>query len=313
MSTSIVTLLTFISASLLAISVGSLAYDYFFRYRLTIRERLKQLSSDNEEEALNLFKNLRQLSGSKDAVRETWASWLERLHVQAGVEWSISAFSARSLGGVLCVALLGFIGGWWLSVVCAPFGLLLPLALLVVQRRNRQRKLSRQLPEAFQMISRAVRAGQTIPAAMQIIAHDFDPPVCDEFRLCYEQQNLGISRETALKQLAGRTGSMELQLFVVALLVQAKSGGDLVELLENLANMNRKRLKLADRVRALTGEGRMQAIVLTILPIISFIGVIVLSPEYAKILLDRPWMLLCTAIAQLVGTLWVRRIVSFEY
>jgi tight adherence protein B len=312
-SSSIISLLTFISASLLAVSVGSLAYDYFFRYRLTIRERLKQLSSDDEEESLSLFKNLRQLSDSDDAIRESWASWLEKLHVQAGVEWSMSSFATRSVGGVLGVALMGLLGGWWLSILCAPFGLLVPLALLVVQRRNRQRKLSRQLPEAFEMISRAVRAGQTIPAAMQIIAQDFDPPVSDEFRLCYEQQNLGISRETALKQLARRTGSMELQIFVVALLVQAKSGGDLVELLDNLANMNRKRLKLAERVRALTGEGRMQAIVLTILPVIAFIGVLVLSPDYAKILLDRPWMLLCTAVAQLIGTLWVRRIVSFEY
>jgi tight adherence protein B len=313
MSTSFVSLLTFISATLLAVSVGSLAYDYFFRYRLTIRERLKQLSSDDEEEGLSLFKDLKRLSNSDDDIRESWEEWLERLHVQAGAKWSLSSFAMLSLGGGLGVALLGFLGSWWLSILCAPFGLCLPLVLLLVQRRIRRRRLSRQLPEAFEMISRAVRAGQTIPAAMQIIAQDFDPPVCDEFRLCYEQQNLGISRETALKQLARRTGSMELQIFVVALLIQAKSGGDLVELLDNLASMNRKRLKLAERVRALTGEGRMQAIVLTILPVIAFIGVIVLSPDYAKILLDRPSMLLCTAVAQLVGTLWVRRIVSFDY
>src|SRR6478752_4069624 len=180
MSSSIVSLLTFISASLLAISVGSLAYDYFFRYRLTIRERLKQISSGDEEEGLSLFKDLRRLSNSQDEVRESWKEWLERLHVQAGAKWSSSSFALLSLGGGLGVALLGFLGSWWLSVLCTPPGLCLPLALLLVQRRIRQRKLSRQLPEAFEMISRAVRAGQTIPAAMQIIAQDFDPPVCDE-------------------------------------------------------------------------------------------------------------------------------------
>lgn len=313
MSASIISLLTFFAAALLAVSVGSLAYDYFFRYRLTVRERLKELAGDDEDGGFHLFKDLGRLSDSEDGARDSWAKWLERLHEQAGVKWSPSSFATRSLGGGLCVALLGFLGSWWLSVLCAPFGLFLPLALLLVQRRVRQRKLSRQLPEAFQMISRAVRAGQTIPAAMQIIAQDFDPPVCDEFRLCCEQQNLGISRETALKQLARRTGSMELQIFVVALLVQAKSGGDLVELLDNLANMNRKRLKLAERVRALTGEGRMQAIVLTVLPVIAFIGVMLLSPDYAKCLLDRPWLLMVTALAELVGTLWIRRIISFEY
>jgi tight adherence protein B len=177
----------------------------------------------------------------------------------------------------------------------------------------RQRKLSRQLPEAFAMISRAVRAGQTIPSALQIIAEDFDPPISTEFARCYEQQNLGISRESALRQLAKRTGIMELQILVVALLVQAKSGGNLVELLDNLSTMIRKRLKLKDRVRALTGEGRMQALVLSILPVAALVGIIVLAPEYSQCLLERPWLLAGTAAAVAAGAFWVRRIVNFEY
>ncbi len=152
-----------------------------------------------------------------------------------------------------------------------------------------------------------------MPSALQIIAEDFDPPISTEFALCYEQQNLGISRETALRTLAARSGIMELQIFVVALLVQAKSGGDLVELLDNLALMIRKRLKLKDRVRALTGEGRMQARVLIILPVAALFGIIYLSPDYAKALLDRPWLLAATAAAQAAGAFWVRKIVNFEY
>src|SRR5215470_5080802 len=134
MSSSIVSLLTFISAALLAISVGSLAYDYFFRYRLTVRERLKQLAGDDEEGGLNLFKDLGQLSGPDEGDHDTWSKWLERLHEQAGVKWSLSSFAMRSLGGWLGVALLGFLGGWWLSVLCAPLGLFLPLGLLLAQR-----------------------------------------------------------------------------------------------------------------------------------------------------------------------------------
>jgi tight adherence protein B len=163
------------------------------------------------------------------------------------------------------------------------------------------------------MISRAVKAGQTIPAAMQVIAEDFEPPISTEFMLCYEQQNLGISREVALRKLAMRSGIMDLQLFVVALLIQGKSGGDLVEMLDNLAIMIRKRLKLKDRVRALTGEGRMQALVLILLPVGALIGLLIMSPEYAQELLDRPWLLGATALAQLVGALWIRTIVNFEY
>jgi tight adherence protein B len=163
------------------------------------------------------------------------------------------------------------------------------------------------------MISRAVSAGQTVPAALQIIAQDFERPICEEFALCYEQQNLGMSRESALRKLAKRTGIMELQIFVVAVLVQAKSGGDLVELLDNLAAMVRKRLKLKDRIRALTGEGRMQALVLIVLPIMAFLGVLLIAPDYAQSLLDRPWLLAGTAGAQLMGAMWIRQIVNFEY
>jgi tight adherence protein B len=188
---------------------------------------------------------------------------------------------------------------------------LLPLALYV-KRFSRQKKLSHQLPEAFQMISRSVSAGQTVPTALRIIADDFDEPISEEFALCYEQQNLGISRETSLRKLAQRTGIMELQLFVVALLVQERSGGDLVGLLDNLAAMIRKRLKLQNRIRALTGEGRMQALVLIILPIAALAAMLVLSPEYAQSLLDRPWLLGVAAGAQTLGALWIRRIVNFE-
>jgi tight adherence protein B len=204
----------------------------------------------------------------------------------------------------------------WFAPLAIPlvagFGFaLVPLALFV-KRLSRQKKLSRQLPEAFQMISRSVSAGQTVPAALRIIADDFDEPISEEFALCYEQQNLGISRETSLRKLAQRTGIMELQLFVVALLVQERSGGDLVGLLDNLAAMIRKRLKLQNRIRALTGEGRMQASVLIVLPIAALAAMLVLSPEYAQSLLDRPWLLGIAAGAQTLGALWIRRIVNFE-
>jgi tight adherence protein B len=105
---------------------------------------------------------------------------------------------------------------------------------------------------------------------------------------------------------------MELQLFVVALLVQSRSGGDLVELLDNLSTMATKRLRLRDRVRALTGEARMQAVVLMVLPVIAFACLSVFSPNYVAELLERPGVLCFTTTAQVVGALWIRRIVSFE-
>jgi tight adherence protein B len=314
MNKSWITLLTFAATSLLIVSLATLIYDWLFRYRFAVRERLKDLSGESAvNREVSLFKDIKRLRKADESADQSWKEWLQHVLDQAGIRCSVSTL----LGCSVCAGVLSSLGGmwlaWWVGAALLPLGAALPFAVLFVRRRVRQHKLCRQLPEAFTMISRAVRAGQTVPAALQIIADDFDPPISTEFALCYEQQNLGMSRESALRKLAKRAGIMELQIFVVAILVQAKSGGDLVELLDNLASMIRKRLKLKDRVRALTGEGRMQALVLMILPVAGLLGIMILSPEYAKDLLDRPWLLAATAAAQAVGAFWIRRIVNFEY
>jgi tight adherence protein B len=300
--------------SLLTLCVGMLIYDWFFRYRLAVQERLKELSGESGgNREISLFRDITRLETQERQENLTWSERLQRLGEQAGVETTARSMIAWSLAVGTIAVLAGFWRDWWLGALLMPLGAALPFVVLAARKEVRQRKLSRQLPEAFAMISRAVRAGQTVPAAFQIIAEDFDPPISTEFARCYEQQNLGMSRETALRKLAKRTGTMELQIFVVALLVQARSGGDLVELLDNLAAMIRMRLKLRDRVRALTGEGRMQALVLIILPVAALLGIMLLSPEYAKEILDRPTLLAGTAAAQAAGAFWIRRIVNFDY
>ena len=162
-------------------------------------------------------------------------------------------------------------------------------------------------------MARAVKAGQTVTGAFQIVARDLDPPLADEFAFCYEQQNLGRSPELALRDLARRTGVIELQMFVAALLVQRRSGGNIVELLTNLSSVVRKRLRLAGKVRALTSEGRLQALVLALLPIAVFIGLLVLNRPYVQVLLDRPHILGTLASLQVVGGLWVRKIINIDF
>jgi tight adherence protein B len=314
MSHSSITLLTFAATALFVASLATFIYDWLFRYRLALRDRLKGFAADgNDDQAVRLFKDINRLNYQKLFSGQSFVERLQRMSDQAGVNCSPVRFAMWS--GVCAIAVAAAFA-WklsWLAIALSPLGTAVPLLVLYARRQVRQRRLCRQLPEAFQMISRAVRAGQTVPAALKIIAEDFDAPISEEFALCYEQQNLGVSRESVLRNLAARTGIMELQIFVVALLVQAKSGGDLVELLDNLASMIRKRLKLKDRVRALTGEGRMQALVLLILPIAALVGIIFLSPQYAQSLLERPGLLAGTAAVQAVGVFWVRRIVNFEY
>ena len=312
MSDAWIAILVFAVVAATVAAAGSLFYDRFLRNHLAVQERVKELSQVGDStRSASLFKDLKRLA-DQSAKRRTIRERLDQLIEQSATTLTLRQCVALSVAMAAGLALPAA----WLAPLAIPIAAgvgfaLLPMALYV-KRFSRQKKLSQQLPEAFQMISRSVSAGQTVPTALRIIADDFDEPISEEFALCYEQQNLGISRETSLRKLAQRTGIMELQLFVVALLVQERSGGDLVGLLDNLAAMIRKRLKLQNRIRALTGEGRMQALVLIILPIAALAAMLVLSPEYAQSLLDRPWLLGVAAGAQTLGALWIRRIVNFE-
>ena len=313
MNHNIITICTFAATTLLVISIVSLVYDWLFRYRLAVRDRLRELEGDDgDDDAILLFKGLGSKYGDEFAQRRSWKQRLEQMFEQAGVHCTILIFAGWCVGGGIVAAAVAYLRGPFWVAPAFVVGAVVPFIVLYTRRQYRRRILCRQLPEAFEMMSRAVRAGQTVPAALKIIAEDFEPPVSQEFTLCYEQQNLGISREAALRMLADRTGVMELQIFVVALLVQARFGGDLAELLQNLAGMIRKRFKFADRVRALTGEGRMQANVLTILPIAALAALLIISPDYIQTLLDRPWILVATVVVQLIGILWIRSIVRFE-
>lgn len=308
---------TFVTVAIAVAAVGSLATDVFLVPRRRIRERLEGRMGDPVEGGLpkgELFKDFSQLaSETAERLPGLWSRFQDLL-LQSDVPFTAVAFVVASATAAVLTGTGGWIcGGWWLAGAGAGIGGALPLVYLRTRRRRRQRKLCRQLPEAFELMARAVRAGQTVTGAFQIVAHDLDPPISDEFAYCYEQQNLGRSPDLALRDLARHTGVMELQMFVVALLVQRRSGGNIVELLNNLSSVVRKRLRLAGKVRALTGEGRLQAIILTLLPIGAFAAIFVVNRPYVQVLLDRPQILGALGGLQLFGALWVQRIVNVDY
>jgi tight adherence protein B len=148
---------------------------------------------------------------------------------------------------------------------------------------------------------------------MQLVASECRPPISAEFRHCCEQQNLGLSYESALRGLASRIPLVELHILVISLLVQRQCGGNPVEVMGNMADLVRKRLRLDQRLKALTGEGRMQAWVLTILPVSAFFGLWVMRPEYMQPLLERPVLLASAAAAQILGSVWIRWLLRLPF
>jgi tight adherence protein B len=219
------------------------------------------------------------------------------------------------LAGVFALV-LGLAGAWlwWWpgGLIGCSVGVALPYGLLQVKRRARRDKLVNQLPKAFDLMARVMRAGQSVPQAFQAVGDAFDEPLGGEFARCQQQQNLGLSPDVVLKEMVKRTGVLEFRIFVMAMLIQRQAGGNLSEVLERLAALIRGRLRLRRHVRTLTAEGRLQGLALLVLPFVMYAAMFVLNRPYAEELLNHPALLGGTAVLMGIGVLWIRKIVNFD-
>ena len=202
---------------------------------------------------------------------------------------------------------------WPLAVLTAAAAAYMPIAYVSRARRQRVSKLLSQLPEAFDVMGRSMRAGQTISQAMQSVADDMSAPVAEEFGYCCDQQNLGLSPEAAMRGLALRTGILEMKIFVLAVMVHNQTGGNLAELLDRLSTVIRDRYKIRGSIQALTAEGRMQMMILLALPPLMLAVLMVLNRPYASILFDYPNVLFGTAESMGIGALIMASIVNFDF
>ncbi|NND99889.1 MAG: hypothetical protein HKN47_21425 [Pirellulaceae bacterium] len=190
---------------------------------------------------------------------------------------------------------------------------MLPFLYVAYRQHKRTEMLRSQLPDSLELMSRVLRAGQTITQAMKVISTEFHAPIASEFALCYEQQNLGLSAEMALRDLSRRTRILEIQIFVMALMVHRQTGGNLTELLDRLADLIRKRYRMRGKIRSLTAEGRLQAVILLALPVFMYILLLVISREYALELLNHPGLIAGALVMMGLGALWIRKIVNFDF
>lgn len=318
MTAGMITLLTFGATTAGVFGLYSVVTDIFLRDRLRINERLADEFPDKIRRRIRrspLFKDLNLLHSATSETRPGVGQRIDEMLMQAGLEWTFAQLVLMSVTAWALAALVGTLVtlNVFAGVAIGLIGVWVPLAFVYTKRQKRQRMLRNQLAEAFELMSRAVSAGQTMSAAMQMVATDAKEPISHEFAYCCEQQNLGLPQDVALRELARRTGVMELQMFVVAALVQRQTGGNLGELLDSFSVIIRKRIKMMGRIKALTSEGRLQAAVLTVLPIVAFAAIYILDRAYAQILLERPKVLLATVASVAVGALWIRSIVNFDH
>lgn len=242
---------------------------------------------------------------------------LRLLFEQADVSLSVPNFllicGALAAAGIVLPAAAG------MNVMFAPlvggFLAILPIIWLLMRRKRRLRKFAAQLPEALELIARALRAGHSLAAGMNLVATETSAPIAVEFSRTFEEQNLGIPLEEALESLTKRVPNLDLKFFSTAIILQRQTGGDLAEILDKIGHLIRERFQIWGQVQALTGEGRLSGIVLLALPPALFAVVYRMNPDYLMLLFTDELgkkMLVAGVVMQLLGALAIRKIVNIR-
>jgi tight adherence protein B len=307
----------FAAASFAVVALASVISDLFLFRREQLDARLDEefgVSESGPGVRSPLFKDLKSSDRKTDAHSD-WKHRLLRLVDQTGLPLTFERLTLLCIAISLTAVLLGLsfeIPLPW-ALLLIPAGPLLCAGGILFVRKRRIERMRMQLPDAFEFISRAVSSGQTLAAAFQLAGENCQTPLAEEFSLAHEQIGLGLPQETVLRELARRTGLMEMQMFVVTMLVQRQSGGSPVEILNNLCNVVRKRTKLQGKIKSLTAEGRTQAVVLLALPPVVLFALFFLNRGHVEALMARPGMVLGMIASECVGAFFIRRIVNFSY
>ncbi|TKC92596.1 type II secretion system F family protein [Trinickia terrae] len=263
----------------------------------------------------------RLLSGSplltRILMRMPRVQQLDRLLQQSGLDWSV----ARFCGYTCACAVLGFASGVMLHLpfmffallTCAPA--LLPAWTLRRKRAKRLSLIERQLPDAADLIGRALRAGHSFPTALGMVGQEMPEPIANEFRIAFDEINYGVSMNDALLNIVTRVPIEDLRYFVIAVLIQREAGGNLAEILGNISEIIRERLKLFGKIRVLSAEGRLSAWILSLLPFVIVAIVSILNPGFIRLLWNDPIGQKCSSFALMLtisGIFWMRKLIRIR-
>jgi tight adherence protein B len=242
---------------------------------------------------------------------------LEKICEQADVSWKPSMLFGISIA-------LALVGGLLSALVArtpyvAPVGALLmfsiPWIVLFQKRNSRLKKFAEQLPDALELVARALRAGHSLAAGMHVVAEEMPPPIAKEFGKVYDAQNLGIPLEEAMRSMCDRVPNLDLRFFVTAVAIQRQTGGDLAEILDKIGYVIRERYKILGMVKALTAEGRLSGVVLIALPFVLFLLMLHMKYDYIALLWQEKLgqiMGVFALIMQVIGAYAIKKIVDIQ-
>jgi tight adherence protein B len=243
----------------------------------------------------------------------TLAKWIE----QTGVKITVSGVLVISAG-------LGVVG-FLLATMVSPLLLVrlaivaactaLPFLVLRIKRQRRFAKFEEQFPEGLDLMARALKAGHAFSTGLKMVADEMEEPVGPEFRKTFDEQNFGLPLKDSLMNLIERIPSLDVRFFATAVLIQRDTGGNLAEILENLASVVRERFKILRQVRVYTAHGRMTGYVLLALPAALAVALSFINPDHMNLLFRErlgQTLLGVAAVMQFVGYMWIRQIIKIE-
>jgi tight adherence protein B len=243
---------------------------------------------------------------------------LERLITQSGLHITVGTLVMASvlLGclGYLLVKLLTYYT--FLGLAAAPMFASVPVIFVRWKRSKRFQLFEEQFPEAIELMARALRAGHAFPTGILMVADEIPNPVGAEFKLLYDRQNFGMPLSDALKGMAERVPILDARFFTTAVLTQRETGGNLSEILDNLATVIRDRFKVKRQVRAVTAHGRITGWILAGLPPVLALILSIVSPEHMKPMITDPLgvkMIIIGGSMQVIGSLIIRKLVNIRY
>jgi len=190
-----------------------------------------------------------------------------------------------------------------------------PFAYLLRKKKQRLRKFERQLPEALELVARTLRAGQAFSGGLSIVSQEFDDPIATEFERTLDEINFGVAVPEALQNLAARVDCPDVSFFVVAVVIQRESGGNLSEIIENIAHVVRERFKLLGKIRVLSAEGKFSAIILCLLPFLIGFVIYLLNRDYIMILVEDPigtYLIGAGSVMMLLGIIVMRKMIQIK-
>lgn len=310
-----------VAAFLLTLSLTVPAFGPERQAARRLRKRIVQVGDEFEQPRVASL--LRDQYLRKLSPLERWLESLpgmpalRRLLHQAGSPLPAYRLVLLSLsliyGGVLAGTIL--LGHPLATALLAVMAGSAPLVLFIIRRNQRLARFDEQLPEALEIMTRALRAGHPFNETLKLVSEDMDDPIAGEFGATFADINYGADVRSAFLGLLERTPSMSLMIMVMSVLVQRETGGNLSEVLEKIAGLIRGRFRFQRRVRTLSAEARMSAWILAMVPFVLFLVLMFSTPDYLPVLLEHPTgqnLIMMAFVLLMVGALWMRRIIRID-